>query len=140
MRLEEQRRQETEKASRALGEIVSLLREGTEPVHIARRIAAQYEVDETKAFRWVEVVAESFERSRRRIALPASVLVWAGALVAATGALLALLGVAVPSIVPGLLSGPAVLVVLGGVVLAGGLLIGLRARRLASVNEEDIGS
>jgi hypothetical protein len=118
--------------------MVAELRAGTEPVEISRRISAQHGVDQTKAFRWVQVVSESFERQRRRIAVLGTVLLWIGALTAVAGAVLAVLGVAVPSIVPGLLPGFVVLIVLGGVLLGGGLWLGFNASRLAVVTEDTL--
>ena len=138
MTIEEQRRLDAEKSSQALPEMVAELRAGTEPVEISRRIAEHHEVDQTKAFRWVQIVAESFERQRRRIAVFGTVLIWIGALTAIAGAVLAVLGVAVPSVVPGLLPGYLVLVVLGGILLAGGLWLGFKAPRLAVVTEDTL--
>ncbi|NBB90296.1 MAG: hypothetical protein GVY23_03700 [Spirochaetes bacterium] len=138
MTLEEQRRVDAEKSSRALPDMVAELRAGTEPVEISRRIAEHYEIDQTKAFRWVQIVAESFERRRRRIAVLGTVLIWIGALVAVAGAVLALLGVAAPSVHPGLLPGYLVLVLLGALLLAGGLWLGFKAPRLAVVTEDTL--
>ncbi len=138
MTLEEQRRLDAEKSSRALPEMVAELRAGTELVEISRRIAEHHEIEQTKAFRWVQIVAESFERRRRRIAVLGTVFIWIGALSAGVGAVLALLGVAVPSVLPGLLPGYLVLLILGAVLLAGGLWLGFRAPRLAVVTEDTL--
>ncbi len=138
MTLEEQRRLDAEKSSRALPEMVAELRAGTELVEISRRIAGRHEVDQTKAFRWVQIVAESFERRRRRIAVLGTVLIWIGALTAAVGAVLALLGVAVPSVFPGVLPGYLVLLLLGAILLGGGLWVGFHAPRLAVVTEDTL--
>jgi hypothetical protein len=138
MTLEEQRRLDAEKSSRALPEMVAELRVGTELVEISRRIAERHGVDQTKAFRWVQIVAESFERRRRRIAVLGTVFIWIGALSVGVGAVLALLGVTVPSVLPGLLPGYLVLLILGAVLLAGGLWLGFRAPRLAVVTEDTL--
>jgi hypothetical protein len=138
MTLEEQRRLDAEKSSQALPEMVAELRAGTELVEISRRIAEHHEVDQTKAFRWVQIVAESFERRRRRIAVLGTVLIWVGALSAAAGAVLALLGVAVPSVFPGVLPGYLVLLLLGAILLGGGLWVGFQAPRLAVVTEDTL--
>lgn len=139
MTIEEQRRVDTEKAAKALPEIVNGLRAGLEPVDIGRRVAEHHEIEQTKAFRWVQIVSESFERQRRRIAVLGTVLIWLGALTAGAGAVLAILGVALPSIVPGLLPGYLVLIVLGAVLLVGGLWLGFSAPRLAVVTEDTLG-
>lgn len=138
MTLEEQRRLDAEKSSHALPEIVAELRAGTELVEIGRHIAERHEVDQTKAFRWVQIVAESFERRRRRIAVLGTVLIWVGALTAAAGAVLALLGVAVPSVIPGVLPGYLLLLLLGAALLGGGLWVGFQAPRLAVVTEDTL--
>lgn len=139
MTIEEQRRADAEKSAQALPEIVAGLRAGTEPVEIGRRIAENHDIEQTKAFRWVQIVSESFERQRRRIAVLGTVLIWVGTLAAASGAVLAILGVTVPSIVPGLMPGYLVLIVLGAVLLGGGLWLGFSAPRLAVVTEETLG-
>ena len=138
MTLEEQRRLDAEKSSQALPEMVAELRAGTELVEISRRIAERHEVDQTKAFRWVQIVAESFERRRRRIAVLGTVLIWVGALTAAAGAVLALLGVAVPSVFSGVLPGYLLLLLLGAALLGGGLWVGFQAPRLAVVTEDTL--
>ena len=118
--------------------MVKELRAGTELVEISRRIAEHHDVDQTKAFRWVQIVAESFERRRRRIAVLGTVFIWLGALTAAAGAVLALLGVTVPSVLPGLLPGYLVLLLLGAILLGGGLWLGFQAPRLAVVTEDTL--
>jgi hypothetical protein len=138
MTLREQRRIEAEKAQRALPEIVDGLRAGKEPVDIGTYVAESYEIEQTKAFRWVQIVSESYERQRRRIAVLGTVLLWIGALSAGVGAVLAVLGATVPSVVPGLMPGYLVLVVLGVLLLAGGLWLGFAAPRLAVVTEETL--
>lgn len=138
MTLEEQRRREAEAAAAALPEMVAELRAGTELIDIGRRVAARHEIEETKAFKWVQIVAESFERQRRRIAILGSVLLWVGVTVAIAGLVLAISGVSVPSIVPGLLSGYLVLIFLGALLAGAGLWLGLRAPRLAVVTEETL--
>ena len=138
MTLEEQRRRDAEKSAQALPKIVEGLRQGQEPVHIGRDIAGEFDVEQTKAFRWVQIVAERYESQRRRIAVLGTVLIWIGAATAAAGLVLAVLGATVPSVVPGLLPGYLVLVVLGALVLGGGLWLGVRAPRLAVVTEETL--
>jgi hypothetical protein len=138
MTIEEQRRLDAEKASAALPDIVSELRSGDELIGIGRRIAERHDIEETKAFKWVQIVSESFERQRRRIAILGSALLWLGAAATIVGIVLSLLGVAVPSIVPGLLPGYVVLIVLGLVLVAGGLWLGLRAPRLVVVTEDTL--
>ncbi|MFP4373745.1 MAG: hypothetical protein ACLFPO_05405 [Spirochaetaceae bacterium] len=135
MTIEEQRRLDAEKSARALPEMLAELRSGTELVEIGRRIAEHYDVDQTKAFRWVQIVAECFERRRRRIAILGTVLIWIGALIAGAGAVLALSGVAVPAVFHGGPPGYLVLVLLGAVLLGVGLWVGLRAPRLVRYQE-----
>ena len=135
MTLEEQRREDARKASEAVPQIVEDLKQGGEPVEIGRRIATRHELDETKAFRWVQIVSEGYERQRRRIAVLGSVLLWLGAIAAVAGLVLVVMGVTVPSIVPGLLPGYLVLVVLGLVLVAGGMWLGFSAPKLVKVDE-----
>jgi hypothetical protein len=138
MTLEEQRRRDAETAAAALPQMVAELRAGTELIDIGRRVAERHEIEETKAFKWVQIVAESFERQRRRIAILGSVLLWLGVTVAVTGLVLSVAGVAVPSIVPGLLPGYLVLLILGALLAGAGLWLGLRAPRLAVVTEQTL--
>lgn len=138
MTLGEQRQQDAEKASRALPEMVEKLRAGNTPVEITQHVIEEYEVEPTKAAQWVQFVSEKFEQQRRRIAIAGTVLIWLGALSAGIGAVFSLVGVAMPSVIPGVLPGYVGLVVLGGLLIGLGVWLGFSAPRLAKVTEETL--
>ena len=116
---------EQEIASEARPLIVARLREREDPLRVAAAVSDQYSVDETKAFRWVTLISEDFERRRKRIGIIGLLVLWPGLLMLAGGPLLSLLGVGI--------GGPPLwlLGLAAGVPLTGcGLFVSFRARHL----------
>ena len=138
MTLGEQRQQDAEKASRAFPEMVEKLRLGESLVEITQHLADKYEVEPTKAARWVQFVSQSFEKQRRRIAVAGSALIWLGAVSSGIGGVFSLLGVTIPALVSGVLPGYVVFLVLGVLLIGVGLWLGFSAPRLAKVSEETL--
>ena len=122
---DDERRRDQQRAEAARPLILEGLRERREPLEIAKEIARELDLDEQKAYRWVALISEDFERRRRRIATAGIVLLWIGVLALVSGGALSLLRVSA-DVTPLWLAGLAV-----GVPLSlCGAYIAVRARRL----------
>jgi hypothetical protein len=122
-------RREQELAERARPVMIDALREGRDPLEIARMIASEFQIDERQAYRWAQYTAEAFDRRRRRVVALGVLLLWVGVLGIAAGILVTLFAPGadagsnrVAAWVVGLVSGLPV--------AAAGSVIALRARRL----------
>ncbi len=89
----DERRKDQQRAEEARPLILAGLRERREPLEIASDIARRLSLDERKAYRWVVLISEDFERRRRRIATVGIVILWIGVLTLVSGGALSLIGV-----------------------------------------------
>ena len=94
----EEIRRDQERAEAARPAILQWLREGREPLEVAREVSERFDVEEKQAYRWVAYIAEDFERRRRRVAVAGLSLLWPGMLVLVAGPLLWLFGLSGPGI------------------------------------------
>jgi hypothetical protein len=88
----DERSRDQQLAEEARPLIVAGLRARREPLDIASDIARRLSLDAEKAYRWVVLISEDFERRRRRIATVGIVLLWIGVLTLVSGAVLSLIG------------------------------------------------
>lgn len=121
----EEIQRDQELAERARPLIIDGLRARREPLHIAREVGTQLDVDERKAYRWVAYIAEDFERRRRRIGVTGLLMLWPGMIVLVGGPLLSLFGIALGAVSLWLLG-----VVVGVPLTIAGAFISFGARRL----------
>ena len=120
-------RSDNEKSARAVPMIVSQLRRATDSRELSQLIAAEFGLELGKAYTWVVVTEQQFDKSRRRIAgIGIAVLVVGFSFVAAgvIGAILETELVARPALFG---------LVVGVPVAAIGLLLGVFSRRIARV-------
>ncbi len=118
----EEREREQRIAAEAEPRIVEALGRGEEPRSIAERLAAEYEIEEVKAYRWTYYIDERYQRRRRAFLLVSLTLMWLGAITVAVG--LAAI------IFAGVSSSWVTAVTLGGVVMIPALLAAVFARRI----------
>lgn len=117
---ERQREEEVAREIRPL--VLGRLRSGDEPLGISAAIAERHAVDPRKAYKWVTIMAETYERRRKRLVALGLVLLWVGILaVALTAGLSILVTSAAGSWLPGAAIG-------APVALTGGVLIRVAAR------------
>jgi hypothetical protein len=116
---------EQRKAAQANPVIVGKLREGVDPRLIGEEIARRFDLDAVKAYQWVVITEQSFDRSRRRIALAGVVLLSIGFAVSVAAIVMRLFW---PDVIRRLL----IVGLATGLPAAGiGLSLGLASRRLA---------
>ncbi|MFW6337661.1 MAG: hypothetical protein ACOC25_01945 [Alkalispirochaetaceae bacterium] len=118
-----EREREQRIAAEAEPEIVRALAEGRELREIAEEIARRYELDEIKAYRWSSYIDQRYQKRRKRIALIALSIMWAGAIALMVGvvALLFIATTVVWAVVTGI----------GALVALPALIVALLARRIA---------
>jgi hypothetical protein len=127
--IQEQRAREAQAAKEALPHMLEGLRANEEALTIAHAEAERTGLELKKVYRWVEYVAEEFEKRRKRHAIRGAVLLWSGFAAVVVSAALLLFG--------GGLSGAGwTLPAAGGVLIGAGLYIAATARRRTTVPEE----
>lgn len=118
----QQRQREQEIAAQVEPQIVEALGNGEEPRTVASRIAAEYEIDEVKAYRWAYYIDERYQKKRRVLLAFALTAMWIGAIAVAVG-----LGVIIFAAVT---TAWIVTISLGALVALPALLVALLARRI----------
>ncbi|MFW5741790.1 MAG: hypothetical protein ACOC2D_00820 [Spirochaetota bacterium] len=124
----EEIRRDQERAQAARPAILERLREGREPLEVSHEVSERFDVDASKAYRWVAYIAEDFQRRRRRVAFIGLSLLWPGMLMLVAGPTLWLFGVPGPGIPFWLLG-----LVVGVPLSCAGAWLAISARRLVRV-------
>lgn len=123
----EEIRAEQEKAERAVPIIVEHLKRRSDSREVAARITEEFDLEPRKAYEWVVITEEKFDRSQKRVAgIGIAILCFGFALIVA-GTLLWILDSPV-------FARPLILGIGAGVpIAAAGLVLGVTSRRLARV-------
>lgn len=130
--VEARERELARKATAAVPYILEQLEAGKEPVEVSSHVAANFDLDDRQAFKWVQITEERFLKKSKALSGLGLVLLWTGMLaILAAGVLVvgawntALFG---PISVSGFLA------IVGGVLAAPGVVLTFFARPLIARN------
>ncbi|MFA7566752.1 MAG: hypothetical protein WCY01_06970 [Alkalispirochaeta sp.] len=83
MTVAERKKAEAKLYRRMAPDIVKAISEGFEPVHAAKQLARDYDLDDKLVYKWFQLTEADLERYRKRHSWTVLVPLWGGLLVAA---------------------------------------------------------